>query len=149
MSGFREEIDLDCRPADVWAYVIDPRHLPEWQASAVAARQLDDGPFGLGSRVRVTRHVGSRQVLTTMECTQYEPFREWTVRGVDGPVRGRFHGEITPIDEGRRTRLTMTLDFRGHGLGKVLVPLVVRPQVRKEFRRNEELLRQRLEHGAA
>ncbi|GHF60034.1 SRPBCC family protein [Streptomyces griseosporeus] len=149
MSGFHEEIDLDCRPEDVWTYVIDPTHLPEWQASAVSAEQLDDGPFGLGSRVRVTRHVGRREMPMTMECTQYEPYRSWSVRGIDGPVRGKFHAEITPLDEGRRTHLTMDLDFDARGIGKVLVPLVVRPQARKELPQNERLLKQRLEHTGA
>lgn len=45
MSAFHEEIDVDRAPEDVWAYVIDPSHLPEWQLSAVSAEQLDDGPL--------------------------------------------------------------------------------------------------------
>ena len=37
------------------------------------------------------------------------------------------------------------LDFVGHGIGKVLVPLLVRPESRKGLPRNLELLRSRLE----
>jgi uncharacterized protein YndB with AHSA1/START domain len=149
MSTIHEEFDVDRRPEDVWAYMTDPSHLPEWQLSAVAAEQLDDRPFGLGSRVRVTRHVGSRDMPMTMECTEYEPQRAWTVQGIDGPIRGRFHSEVTPIDDGRRSHVTMDLDFEGHGIGKVLLPLVVRPQVRKELPRNERLLKDKLEHTGA
>jgi uncharacterized protein YndB with AHSA1/START domain len=149
MSGFHEEIDVDRTPGDVWAYVIDPSHLPEWQASAISAEQLDDGPFGLGSRVRITRHVGRRREMPmTMEVTEFEPPRSWGLTGIDGPVRGHVHGEITPLDDGRRSHLTMDLDFEGHGIGKVLLPLVVRPQVRKELPRNEQLLKARLERTA-
>ena len=149
MSAFHDEFDVDRRPEDVWAYVIDPSHLPEWQASAVSAEPLDDRPFGLGSKVRVTRHVGRREIPMTMECTEYEPGHAWTVRGIDGPVRGLFHGEVSPIDDGRRTHMTMDLDFEGHGIGKVLVPLVVRLQVRREMPRNEQLLKGHLEHTTA
>lgn len=150
MSGFHEEIDVNRTPEDVWAYVIDPSHLPEWQASAISAEQLDEGPFGLGSRVRITRHVGRRREMPmTMEVTEFDPPHAWGLRGIDGPVRGRVHGEITPLDDGRRSRVTMDLDFEGHGLGRVLLPLVVRPQVRKELPRNEQLLKDRLEHTAA
>ena len=149
MSAIPEEFDVDRRPEDVWAYLIDPSHLPEWQLSAVTAEQLDDSPFGLGSRVRVTRHLGRREVPMTMECTEYDPQHSWSVHGIDGPVRGRFHGEITPIDDGRRTHVTMDLDFEGHGIGKLLLPLVVRPQARKEMPRNEQMLKERLEHTAA
>jgi hypothetical protein len=85
----------------------------------------------------------------TMECTEYTPQHSWSVRGIDGPVRGRFHAELTPIDDGRRTHVTMDLDFEGHGIGKLLLPLVVRPQARKEMPRNERLLKDKLEHAAA
>ena len=50
--------------------------------------------------------------------------------GVDGPVRGHVKGTIEPLGEGERSRLTMSLDFESHGIGKLLVPLVVRPRVR-------------------
>jgi len=145
-SAFRETITIDRSPDDVWAYVIDPGHLTEWQESAVSAEQLDEGPFGLGSHLRVTRHVGRRDMPMTMEVTEYDPPRSWGMQGIDGPVRGHFHGEIAPLDDGRRTRLTMELDFEGHGIGKVLLPLVVRPQIRKEMPRNERLLKEHLEH---
>ncbi|MFI2435005.1 SRPBCC family protein [Streptomyces sp. NPDC018693] len=147
MSAYHDEFDIDCRPEDVWAYVADPTHLPEWQKSAVSAERLDNTPLGIGSRVRVLRHVGRREIPMTMEYTQYDPPRAWGMRGIDGPVRGRFHGEITPIGDGTRSHVTLDLDFESHGIGKVLVPLVVRPQVRKEMPDNERLLKDRLEHS--
>ncbi|ARP72581.1 hypothetical protein LK07_25605 [Streptomyces pluripotens] len=145
MSAFHEEIDIDRTPGDVWAYVTDPNRLPEWQQSAVSVEQLDDGPLALGSRLRITRHVGRRDMPMTMRITEFEPPRTWGMRGIDGPVRGLVHGEVTPLADGR-TRVTMDLDFEGHGIGKVLVPLVVRPQVRKELPHNERLLKEHLEH---
>ncbi|MGW0884153.1 SRPBCC family protein [Streptomyces sp. NPDC002671] len=146
MSGFHEEIDVDRAPGDVWAYVADPSHLPEWQEGAVACEQLDEGPYGLGSRLRITRQVGRREVPMTMEVTEFDPPRTWGMRGIDGPVRGRVHGEVTPLPDGR-TRITMDLDFEGHGIGKVLLPLVVRPQVRRELPRNERRLKECLEQA--
>ncbi|MFI6354622.1 SRPBCC family protein [Streptomyces sp. NPDC050743] len=147
MSAFHEEFDVDRRPGEVWAYLSDPSHLPEWQKSAVSVEQLDDSPFGLGSRLRITRHVGRRDVPLTMRVTEFEPPRSWSMQGIDGPVRGRVHGEVVPLPDGR-TRVTMDLDFEGHGIGRVLIPLVVRPQVRRELPENERLLKERLEHAA-
>ncbi|MFC9925117.1 SRPBCC family protein [Streptomyces sp. NPDC127190] len=146
MSAFHEEIDIERSPGDVWAYVSDPVHLPEWQESAVSVEELDDGPFGVGSRFRVTRHVGGRDMPMTMECTEFEPPHSWTARGIDGHIRGQVHGEVTALPDGS-TRVTMDLDFEGHGIGKVLLPLVVRPQIRKELPHNEHLLKERLEHA--
>jgi uncharacterized protein YndB with AHSA1/START domain len=146
MSTIRETVDVDCRPEDVYDYVTDAERLPEWQLSAVSAERIDPGPVHVGTRVRVTRHVGRRVMPMTMEVTEYDPPHSWGMRGVDGPIRARVHGEVEPFDEGRRSHVTIAVDFEGHGVGKVLVPLVVRPQVRKELPRNERLLKDRLEH---
>lgn len=146
MSDFRETIDIDRRPEDVWAYVSDFSHLPEWQESAVSVEPLETGPVAVGSRVRITRHIGRRDFPMTMRLTEYEPPRFWGLQGIDGPVRGHVHGEITPLDDGRRSRVTMEVGFDGKGIGKVLVPLVVRPHIRKELPRNEQHLKDRLEH---
>ncbi|MET9762103.1 SRPBCC family protein [Streptomyces sp. NPDC006372] len=147
MSIIRETIDVDRRPEDVYDYVMDAQHMPEWQLSAISVERLDEGPVGVGNRVRVTRHMGRRRVMPmTMEVTEYDPPHSWAMRGVDGPVRAHVHGEVEPFDEGRRSHVTIDIDFEGHGVGKMLVPLVVRPQVRKELPRNEQLLKDRLEH---
>ncbi|MFI9154711.1 SRPBCC family protein [Streptomyces sp. NPDC053367] len=149
MSAIRESIDIDCPPEDAYAYLTDPAHLPEWQLSAVAAEPLEAGPLHPGSRVRVTRRVGTRQIPVTLEFDALDPPHSWELHGVEGPVRPRTHGEIEPLDDGRRSRVTIEVDFEGHGLGKALVPLVVRPQARKELPRDEALLKQRLERTGA
>jgi hypothetical protein len=84
-----------------------------------------------------------------MKLTEFEPPRVWGMQGVDGPVRAHVHGEITPLDDGRRSRVTMEVGFDGKGIGKALVPLVVRPRIRKELPRNEQHLKDRLEHTPA
>ncbi len=40
--------------------------------------------------------------------------------------------EVEPVTD-QRSRLTIAVDFEGHGIGKVLVPLVVRRQARAEM----------------
>ena len=81
----------------------------------------------------------------TMEMTGYDAPHGWSMRGVDGPVRPLVMTRIEPMDDGDRSRVTIELDFEGHGIGKVLVPLLVRPESRKGLPRNLELLRRRLE----
>jgi hypothetical protein len=41
------------------------------------------------------------------------------------------------------------VDFAGHGIGKLLVPLVVRRQARKEMPANVARLKRRLEQSGA
>jgi Polyketide cyclase / dehydrase and lipid transport len=57
-------------------------------------------------------------------------------------------GTIEPLGGGERSRVTIALDFKGRGIGRLLVPLVVRRQARAELPRNLQRLKERLEGGA-
>jgi uncharacterized protein YndB with AHSA1/START domain len=142
-------VEISRRPEDVFSYVTDPSHLPEWQESVVSVRRQGDGPLTVGSRVVVTRRVGRRELAMTMELAELNPPSSWAVRGVDGPVRGIVKGTIEPVADGERSRVTIALDFEGHGIGKLLIPLVVRPQAQREMPKNQQRLKERLESGTA
>ncbi|MEU3749858.1 MULTISPECIES: SRPBCC family protein [Streptomyces] len=149
MPAIKETIDISRTPADVFSYVTDPIHLPEWQESAVSVRRLDDEPLAVGSKIAVTRRLGRREFTLTMQVIELQPPRYWHLHGINGPVRGDVQGTIEPLDDAERSRLTLSLDFEGHGIGKALVPLVVRPHVRKEIPRDERILKGLLESGVA
>lgn len=135
-------------PEDVFSYVTDPSRLAEWQESVVSTRSDEGGPPRVGSRVAQTRRIGRREQTMTSEITEITPPTSWAVRGVDGPVRGMVKGTVEPVGNGERSRVTIELDFEGHGIGKLLVPLVVRPQARKQMPTNMRNLKERLESGA-
>ena len=80
----------------------------------------------------------------TSEFAYVDPPRTWGVRGIDGPIRAIVDLTVEPLADGR-SRLTIAVDFEGHGIGKVLVPLVVRREARKEMPANLAMLKQRLE----
>jgi hypothetical protein len=66
------------------------------------------------------------------------------VRGTDGPIRATVEVTVDPLNDAR-SRLTISVDFTGHGPGKLLVPLLVRPQARKEMPRNLAALKANIE----
>ncbi|MFE6836968.1 MULTISPECIES: SRPBCC family protein [unclassified Streptomyces] len=148
MSAISKSIDIDRTPEDVYSYITDPTHLPEWQDSAVSAVPMGDLPVHVGSQVLVTRQIGRRRIPTKMEYMSMDPPRSWHLHGVEGPVRPDVRGRIDPLDGGARSRVTLSVDFEGHGVGRALVPLVVKPMVRKEMPRGEEKLKHLLEHTA-
>ncbi|MBW1600352.1 SRPBCC family protein [Streptomyces sp. JJ38] len=118
---------------------------PDWQGDVVAAQRLGETPGGVGERASVTRKFGGREMTTTCDLFDVQTPRSFRVRDIDGPVRSRVHGTVEPLDDGRRSRLTLSLDFEGHGVGRALVPLVVRRQARKELPENERHLKRILE----
>jgi uncharacterized protein YndB with AHSA1/START domain len=148
MAPIVSSIEIARPPGEVFAYVTDPSRLAEWQESVVSARVEGGGPPAEGSKAITTRRIGRSERTMTLEMTNVSPPTSWAVRGIDGPVRGIANGTVESLDDGRRSRVTIELDFEGHGLGKLLVPLVVRRQAQKEMPRNLRNLKERLESGA-
>jgi carbon monoxide dehydrogenase subunit G len=147
MAPIVESIEIARRPEDVFQYVTDPEHVREWQASVVNVKKETEGPVHAGSKVVVTRRIGRRDRPMKMEFAELTPPRHWAIRGVDGPIRGNVDGTVEPVGEGG-SRVTLSLDFEGHGIGKVLVPLMVRRMAQKEVPRNLQTLKQKLESGS-
>jgi uncharacterized protein YndB with AHSA1/START domain len=148
MAPIVSSIEIARPPEEVFSYVLDPSRLAEWQESVVSARLEGGGPPAVGGKATTVRRVGRRERTMTMEMTNISPPRSWAVRGIDGPIRGIVNGTVEPLDDGARSRVTIELDFEGHGLGKLLVPLVARRQAQREMPRNLRNLKERLE-GAA
>jgi hypothetical protein len=63
---------------------------------------------------------------------------------MDGPIRAIVDVAVAPLTD-NRARLTIVVDFEGHGTGRLLVPLIVRREARKEMPGNLATLKQRLE----
>ena len=149
MAAIVESVDISRPSADVFAYVTDPTRIGEWQESVVSVQPEGTGPRTVGTRVKVVRRIGRMERAMTAELTKLDPPSTWAVRGVDGPIRGMVNGTVAPLDNGTRSRVTIELDFESHGIGKVLVPLVVRRQAQREMPKNVQNLKAKLEGGAA
>lgn len=145
MAPLVHSVEIDRSPEDVFAYVTDPSRFAEWQEAVVRASRFDEGPMRTGSSISLTRRVGKREQTMTSELTEYAPPRSYAFRVVDGPVRARGRGTFEPLSNGERTRFTFELDLAGHGIGKLLVPLVVRRQAAKELPESHASLKKRLE----
>jgi uncharacterized protein YndB with AHSA1/START domain len=147
MAPITTTIEIARPEEEVFAYVTDPSTFPEWQQGVVSGRM--DGPTTrVGSQCTTIRKVGGREREVTTRITEYSPPRRWADRGIDGPIRAIVAVNVEPLADASRSRLTIDVDFTGHGIGKLLVPLVVRRQAASEMPGNMSRLKQRLEAGA-
>jgi len=145
MAVIAESIEIARRPKDVFAYAADYAHFPHWQRRVVSARQEGNAPLAVGSRAAVVRRVGPRRLLTTEEITELDPPRTWQVRGTGRlPVVAIAIGTVHPLDQGQRSLVTIALEFHGHGIGKLLAPLI-RYQSRKQLPKDAKQLKELLE----
>ena len=137
------EID---RPAgEVFAYATDPARFSEWQKGVVDGHMNGPGD-AVGTRCMTTRRIGGANRASTSVLTHIDPPKTWGVQGTDGPIRAEVEVLVEPL-AGSRSRLTISVDFTGYGIGKILVPLIVRREARKEMPGNMAALKQRVEAG--
>jgi uncharacterized protein YndB with AHSA1/START domain len=144
MTPVTTTIEIARTADDVFAYVTDPRCFPEWQQGVVSGR-LDTATTRVGSRCTTVRRIGGRTREVITEVTECDPPYRWADRGIEGPIRASVSVTVEPLADGSRCRVTIAVDFTGHGFGKVLVPLFVRRQAARENPESMRRLKQRLE----
>jgi hypothetical protein len=139
------------RPAEeVFASATGPARFSQWQTGVVDGH-MDvpadgTGTPAVGATCVTTRRIGGASRPSTSELTLIDPPRAWGVQGTDGPIRAAVDVLVEPVT-GSRSRLRISVDFTGHGIGKILVPLMVRRQARQEMPANMAALKQKMEAG--
>ena len=135
------------RPAaEVFAYATDPARFSEWQKGVVDGHMDGPQPLAVGAKCVMTRRIGGADRSSSSELVRIDPPRTWRVEGTDGPVRAVVNVQVEPVTDSR-SRLTISVDFTGHGMGKILVPLMVRREARKEMPQNMAALKHRMEES--
>jgi uncharacterized protein YndB with AHSA1/START domain len=128
----------------VFTYATDPSHFSEWQKGVVSGHMDSAGAPKVGDRCHTTRRIGFSNRPDTSELVRYDPPHQWSVRGVSGPIRAIVDVTVEPRSD-TSAQLTIALEFEGHGIGRLLVPLVVHRQAQREMPVNLAALKQRLD----
>jgi hypothetical protein len=148
MSAIVASTEVERPAGEVFVYATDPSRFSEWQKGVVAGHMDGvadaSGSPEVGARCITTRRIGGANRPSTSELVRIDPPRAWSVRGLDGPIRAAVDVLVEPLTDAR-SRLTISVDFTGHGIGKLLVPLVVRPEARREMPDNMSALKRRIE----
>ncbi len=124
-------IEIARPPEEVFAYLTDVSHVPEWQAGVKSA-ELRDG------RIEESRSLFGRELHTTLEIVEEEEPSLFTVRALDSPVPFTVRHELEPADGG--TRLTVTADGDVPGFAAGLLARRAEKHFRKDFDRLKQIL---------
>jgi uncharacterized protein YndB with AHSA1/START domain len=146
MPPIVHSIEIDRPPDEVFSYITDPTRFAEWQYDVERVRMEGDGLPGVGSRFTTTRRIGRAERTMTQEITEIDHPRSWAAHGVAGPIRPSASIFVEPLNDSTRSRVTFALDFKGHGVGVPLVP-VIRLMAAKGAPRSYKNLKKRLENG--
>lgn len=130
-------------PADVFAYLADVSKLPEWQSSASEASV--EGEMRLGAHIHEVRSLLGRRAESTLEVTEYEPPRKFSLRVIAGPLP--FEVRHTLTDENGGTRLDWAAEADTSKFPRIAVRMVA-GAVEAQFKADLERLKTVLEGRA-
>ena len=143
----KESVEINRPPEEVFAYLDQLDRHSEWQSTLVSTKVETEGPTRVGTRVVDRRKVPGGERDIPYEITEHHPPRKSAFQGTSGPVRPVGTITVEPLDDGKRSRLTLEMDLVGHGFGKLVAPLA-RRQAAREVPKDHIALKQKLESGA-
>ena len=142
MVRFEHSVQIARPLHEVWEYLTNPEHVPEWQSSATASRQVSDGPLDVGARLEDERRFLGRRARSEVEVTEFEPERLFTLHGLSGPVRFTVRHRLAEQDGGTRLDVEAEAD-PGHGIGRLARPMIERAaahELKGDFERLKKIL---------
>ncbi len=123
MIQFTVETEIARPPTEVFGYVTDPAKLPTWQTNTVSAVAEDEGPLGLGTRLREVHSApGGKELASLVEVSEYEPNRVFALQMLEGALP--IHAKITFEQTERGTRVRFQAHGQSSGAARLAQPLL-------------------------
>ncbi len=134
-------VEIARPPAEVYAYLADPTHLPDWQEDVEEVRDAPGGPLQVGATFTEVRSFLGKRAVSTLEATAADPGRELSLRTVAGPVRVSIRHLLEPAGAGTLLRVEADADAgKLVGLGGPLLRRAAERRARGDFQRLKAVL---------
>jgi uncharacterized protein YndB with AHSA1/START domain len=95
-----DTLHLDAAPAEVFHLLTEPEQLAVWNHAFDHAERLDEGPLGVGSRVRVRARVDGRPADLELEIVDLRAPELLELVGRSDAVRTRARVTVRAADGG-------------------------------------------------
>lgn len=145
MITIEDSIFIQRPIAEVFAYVSDLRHAPQWQTGLLEVRKTTNGALGVGSKFTFVRKFLGQKLEASNEFIEYKPHSLITFVTNSGPmhVEASYLFEATP--EG--SKVTCKLQMKPQGFSRLAEPIIaasVRRETAAEFGYLKDLLENQL-----
>lgn len=124
MIRFSTTVDIAQSPTEVFAYLADLEHIPEWNWAIRSTRKVSPGPVDVGTRYQQTRSV-PRPVVEALEVTRLDPGKRIEIVGDLASFPAHLTYELSPTATG--TRLTNSVELDPPGALGLLGGLIAGP----------------------
>lgn len=121
MISFTNTVHINRSTADVYAYLSDLEHIPEWNWAITDTKKMTPGPVAVGTRYVQTRSV-PKPASETLEIVGLDPNLRIEINGVlaELPAHVTYH----LAEKGNGTELTNTIELEPKGALRLIAPAV-------------------------
>lgn len=121
MISFTNTIHINRPIADVYAYLSDPEHTPEWNWAITNTTKTTPGPVAVGTRYRQTR-TSPGPGTDTLEITALDVNLHIEIRGTLAELQARLSYDLHEV--GNATELTNTVALKPQGPLRLAGPVI-------------------------
>lgn len=143
MITFTNTIHINRSANDVYDYLCDLEHVPEWNWAIAETKKISQGPINVGTRFRQTRTIPG-PAIETLEITELEPDRHIEIQGSLARLSARLTYDLD--ETGTGTELTNSMHLDASGALRVTAP-VLGPRIKHAVADNLDELKTRLERS--
>lgn len=143
MISFTNVIHINRSADEVYDYLSDLEHTPEWNWAITETRKTSPGPITVGTRYQQSRRV-PQPAIETLEITALEPNRRIEVEGTLAQFPAQLSYQIVEKEAG--TELTNTVNLEPRGALRLVAP-VLSGRIERAVGDNLGELKTRLETG--
>jgi uncharacterized membrane protein len=142
MIRFENTIEIDRPIAEVFAYVGDLEHIPEWNWAVTATRKVSHGPIRVGTEYTQTRSV-PKPATESLRITAFDSPEMIEIEGTLGPFPARVSYRLDEQD--RVTTVINEVELETPGALALAAPVTsrrIRASVAENLRALKDLLEQ-------
>lgn len=143
MISFTNAIHINRSADEVYAYLSDLEHTPEWNWAITETRKITPGPITVGTHYQQTRSV-PQPATETLEITRLEANQRIEIQGNLAQFPARLSYHIEGAEAG--TELTNTVNLEPQGALRLVAP-VLGSRIERAVADNLYELKTRLETG--
>ena len=124
MAAFSEQADVATSINQTFDYVTDQGKVAEWNDHVQSVNVIGGGQVGVGSQLEQHRRRGDREFDLTFTVIAHEPPHRHIVTGQVFGADTTMAFTFAEHESG--TRVTMTASVIGHGVRRLIAPVVAR-----------------------
>jgi len=121
MISFTNTIHIDRSAAEVFAYLSDLEHTPEWNWAITKTSKITPGPIAVGTRYQQNRSV-PRHATEFLEIAGLDPNRLIEIEGTLAELAARLSYRLEATDKG--TEVINRVELEPAGALRLIAPVL-------------------------